>query len=292
MKRIIARMAWVMAMFYGGIATIAAANYTNFYSFSALTTFPGTNFDGSAPEAGLVSSGVRLYGTTADGGPAEGGTVFAINADGTGFTPLGAFDYTTFTNGTGPAAGMTLSGDMLYGTTRAGGIYGLGTIFAIGTSGLPFFKLHDFGGPLGRYPPTQLNTNSGGAYPETDLICSNNTLYGAAEQGGAGGNGILFKLDTSGSGFTILHNFTNDDGGYPSTHLVLYGTNLFGTTFVGGNGPDPGNGTIFRVNTDGTGFTNLYKFDDAFNLPKGRIGNRGQHPLRHNLGRFRRLGPW
>lgn len=44
--------------------------------------------------------------------------------------------------------------------------------------------------------------------------------------------------------------------------MVVSGTNLFGTTEFGGGTSFSGNGTIFRVNTDGSGFTNLYKFDD------------------------------
>ncbi len=113
--------------------------------------------------------------------------------------------------------------------------------------------------------------NGDGAYPETDLILSGNTLYGATEQGGTGGGGTLFKINTDRSGFTVLHNFTNSDGNFPSTHLVLSGTNLFGTTVYGGNGANVGNGTVFRVNTDGTGFTNLYKFDDASSNPQAGL---------------------
>ena len=192
--------------------------------------------------------------------------MFALTTNG-GFTTLYGFNYLTSTNGSGPVAGLALSGSTLYGTTRAGRTNGLLTIFSIGTNGMQFLKLHDFGAQLGRYPPTQLNTNTGGAYPETDLVYANNTLYGATEQGGNGGNGTLFKINTDGSGFTLLHNFTNDDGGWPSVHMVVSGTNLYGTTQFGGSPTDLGNGTIFRVGTNGLGFTNLYKFGDSANQP-------------------------
>ena len=81
-----------------------------------------------------MASGDTLYGTTADGGPGEGGTVFAITTGGA-FTPLHGFDYPTSTNGSGPTAAMAVSGGMLYGTTRAGGTNGLGTLFSISTTG-------------------------------------------------------------------------------------------------------------------------------------------------------------
>src|SRR5690349_9640112 len=55
--------------------------------------------------------------------------------------------------------------------------------------------------------------------------------------------------------FTVLHNFTGNDGAHPQGVLLLSGNTLYGTTvgvtaFSGG--------TAFRLNTDGTGFTNLH----------------------------------
>jgi uncharacterized repeat protein (TIGR03803 family) len=246
-----------------------ATEFAILHTFGVLTTYPGTNSDGSSPAADLVSDGSTLYGTTADGGAAEGGTVFAITTGGA-FTSLCGFDFGTFTNGTGPTAGLAVSGGILYGTTRAGGTNGLGTIFSLATDSKTFIKLHDFGLRLGLDTSTalDLNTNSGGAFPETDLVISGNTLFGAAEQGGTGGNGILFKINTDGSSFTVLHNFTNADGGFPSVHMVVSGNNLYGTTEFGGvDVGGVGGGTIFRISTAGTGFTNLYNFGEAANQP-------------------------
>src|SRR4051812_33640858 len=50
---------------------------------------------------------------------------------------------------------------------------------------------------------------------------------------------------------------TNSDGGNPRAGLILSGNTLYGTTQNGGNS---GYGTVFAVNIDGTGFTNLHSF--------------------------------
>src|SRR6266568_1651484 len=57
--------------------------------------------------------------------------------------------------------------------------------------------------------------------------------------------------------FTTLHNFDSGDGVDPSGSLVLSGSSLYGTAVVGGSF---GAGAVFKLNTDGTGFTNLHSF--------------------------------
>src|SRR5438552_1420912 len=46
----------------------------------------------------------------------------------------------------------------------------------------------------------------------------------------------------------------------PSAGLDLSGNTLYGTTTGGGSS---GKGTVFAVNTDGTGFTNLHNFNNV-----------------------------
>jgi uncharacterized repeat protein (TIGR03803 family) len=74
----------------------------------------------------------------------------------------------------------------------------------------------------------------------------------------------VFAVNTDGTGFTNLHNFAatdangnNSDGTYPMAGLVLSGNTLYGTASQGGSS---GRGTVFAVNTDGTGFTTLHSF--------------------------------
>jgi uncharacterized repeat protein (TIGR03803 family) len=70
--------------------------------------------------------------------------------------------------------------------------------------------------------------------------------------------------------FTTLHSFTNGiDGAYPRAGLILSSNTLYGTAQGGGSS---GNGSVFSVNTNGTGFTNLYSFTDGSDGARPRAG--------------------
>src|SRR5882724_3811102 len=141
-------------------------------------------------------------------------------------------------DGINPNAGVIVSGNMVYGTTATAGNSGKGTIFAVNTNGTGFRILHSFTG------------GSDGAHPWAGLIVSSNTLYGTAYSGGSSGRGTVFALNTDGTGFTNLHNFTanpfgtNSDGAYPIPGLILSSNTLYGTARFGGSS---GNGTVFSV---------------------------------------------
>jgi len=198
--------------------------------------------------------------------------VFALNTNGTGFTnlyTLTAIDDATETNsdGAGPYAGLILSGNTLYGAAGSGGSSGNGTVFAVNTDGTGFTNLHSF---TATDPTT--GTNSDGALPN-GLVLSGSTLYGTTFYGGNWGNGMVFAVNTDGTGFTVLHTFTastrfnnvglpiNSDGAYPGG-LILSGTTLYGTARSGGTG---GNGTVFAINTNGTGVSVLHSFTTSDN---------------------------
>jgi uncharacterized repeat protein (TIGR03803 family) len=247
--------------------TTDGTDFPNFYSFTPmLPDFGGTNSDGGFPDSTLVSSGDTLYGTTPLGGAEREGTIFAINTDGTHFTNLHNFSapsgtLETNSDGAAPQGGLVLSGDTLYGTTESGGSFGNGVVFAISTDGNEFTNLHNFtttSGPLA--------TNCDGIEPQGGLVLSGGTLCGTAERGGNFGNGVVFAINTDGTDFTNLHDFsatsgpneTNSDGQFPNGGLILSGNTLYGTAFYGGN--SGGNGTVFKLNTDKTGFAPCIAF--------------------------------
>ena len=212
--------------------------------------YGGTDNSGANPIGGLVLSGHTLYGTTSVGGLYDGGTVYSLNTDGTRFTVLHHFQFSS--DGSSPQGALVVSGDMLYGTTSDGGSLDYGTVFGLSINGGGFTNLHSFG-------------FADGASPYSDLVASGNMLYGTTEMGGSNDMGEVFALTMNGNGFTNLHNFIGADGSSPYAGLVLSGSTLFGTTSTGGSS---GFGTVFAMSTSGSGFTDLYNFtggDDGGN---------------------------
>jgi uncharacterized repeat protein (TIGR03803 family) len=167
---------------------------------------------------------------------------------------------TNSSDGNTPRAGLILSGNTLYGTAYGGGGSGSGTVFKGNTDGTTFTNVYSFTVLFDSFP-----YNNDGAKPYAGLILSGDTLYGTASYGGSANKGTVFKVNTDGTGFTNLHTFTatsgyyytNSDGAYPCGGLILSGNTLYGPADGGGSS---GSGTIFAVNTDGTGFANLYSF--------------------------------
>jgi uncharacterized repeat protein (TIGR03803 family) len=233
--------------------------FSALYNFTALSIYSQTNSDGASPNGGLILSGNTLYGATYNGGAFGGGTVFAVNTDGTGFTNLHNFPGS---GGANPNGDLILAGSTLYGTTYdgGGGVYssGNGTVFAVSTNGTDFRTVYRFtAGNFG---------NSDGANPHAGLTLSGSTLYGTASLGGTfgSGDGTVFAVSTDGTGFTNLHNCNFSDGDYPDGGLILSGSTLYGTASLGGSS---GGGVVFAINANGTGYTNLYNFTATSGSP-------------------------
>jgi uncharacterized repeat protein (TIGR03803 family) len=215
--------------------------------FSLLREFAGGADDGMRPNRSLTLSGSTLYGTTYFGGDDGLGVIFKMETDGTGFSLLHEFAGGA-DDGQYPDCSLTLNGSILYGMTRNGGDDGRGVIFKIDTDGTGFSLLHEFAGGA-----------DDGRNPEGSLTLSGSTLYGMTVFGGDDDLGVIFKIGTDGTGFTLVHEFAGgvDDGLRPRSSLILSGSTLYGTTPPGG---DDNLGVIFKIDTDGTGFSLLHEF--------------------------------
>jgi len=148
----------------------------------------------------------------------------------------------------GIEGGLTLSDGMLYGVG--------GTIYKVSTNGSGFAVIHQF------------TVASEGLFPVGRVVVSGNTIYGVTTQGGTnlnnfrGGDGVIYRMDTNGSNFSVLRwlDGTAGDGYQPRFGMVLVGSTLYGTTSGGGVYD---NGAVFKINTNGTGYQNIHSFEPA-----------------------------
>jgi uncharacterized repeat protein (TIGR03803 family) len=192
--------------------------------------------DGANPAAGVIrDSKGNLYGTTYDGGAFNWGVVFKVDTAGTQSVLY------SFTGGVGdgctPDQGLVQDkAGNFYGTTQQCGATGHGVVFQVTPAGTETVLHHFAGG------------SSDGAYPVGGslLIDSKINLYGIAEEGGASGEGVVYKLSKSGT-LTVLYNFAGGttDGCFPFGSLAKDKSgNFYGTTQQCGSS---GNGVVWKL---------------------------------------------
>jgi len=231
-----------------------------------LHEFAGGGSDGSFARSNLILDAGMLYGMTPNGGDSNYGTIYKIGTDGAGFQLLHEFA-AGGSDGSRPYNSLVLDSGTLYGMTLYGGDSSAGTIFKIGTGGTGFTLLHEFAGG-----------DSDGRNPYGSLVLDGGTIYGMTYSGGDSNDGTIFKIGTDGTGFALLHEFAGggSDGKGPYENLILDSGTLYGMTGYGG---DSDLGTIFKIGTDGTGFTLLHEFAGG-----GSDGSRARNSLMLDSG--------
>lgn len=157
--------------------------------------------------------------------------------------------FTTQLDAARPFAGVVRdAAGNLYGTTYAGGSFGLGAVFKVDPSRHETV-LHSFAG------------GADGAILEGGAVVdAAGNIYGTTVEGGlvsktcSAGCGTVFEIDASGTK-TVLHTFAGPpDGALPEASLVRdAGGNLYGTTVFGGTSKACKSpcGTVFELSTGG-----------------------------------------
>lgn len=263
-------------MTYAGGANSKGAIFTydtKTGKFSVVYSFAGGTGDGANPFGSLTPSGTTLYGMTNAGGdtsnsnyPNGMGTIFKYDTKSK--KPYLLLHSFAAIEGRAPYGSLIVSGTALYGMAIAGGANGNGTIFKYDLNTGKLSVLHDF---------YVLDSSNAGT-PWGSLALVGTTLYGLAEHGGqysgglgGTGGGVLFRINTDGTGYKNLHSFNLTDSSYPCGSLTLLGTNLYGLTYGGGNlGSHPfeyGMGTIFKYDTTATG--DGFELLHSFSLTEG-----------------------
>ncbi len=211
------------AVLFCAAALVQAQTVSTIYNFS------GNGISGANPWYVTLVQGTNgnLYGTTYNGGAFSSGTVFNVTTSGSqklihSFTGTSA-------DGAYPTGGLTLGTDgNFYGTTQQGGTQSQGTVFKITPTGT-ITILHNF------------NAFVDGAFPWfPPILASDGNFYGTTSGGGINGNGIVYKMTTSGTltkvyQFDVTHGFspiappTQGTDGYLYIPIAEGGTSYCGT---------------------------------------------------------------
>jgi uncharacterized repeat protein (TIGR03803 family) len=295
----------------GGSGTIGTvynldSNGTN---QSLLKQFAAEN-PGSKPFGDLIEVNGKLYGLTSEGGNYNKGVIFSYDLANQQYAKL--FDFDGTANGANPKGKLMLASDgFLYGVTSKGGANEGGVLFSFDTLSNAFVNLHDFttntgiepdgglveqspgvlfgvtyrGGNSGAdfgvlykynialddYQPLHDFNGSNGENPTGTLcVTPNGYLMGLTTNGGLG-KGVVFGYRVSTSTFTNHYTLTTTSGGNPEGSLLFnpLTDKCYGLTAQNGANSQ---GTLFSIDTNGTGFSRLYDFvPGTGGHPKGKL---------------------
>jgi uncharacterized repeat protein (TIGR03803 family) len=267
-----------------GTVFMLTPNSSGGWTESVLYTFCSVTdcADGWFPFAGLIFDAAgSLYGTTAQGGANNRGTVFKLTpkAHG-GWSERVLYSFCSLTkcdDGAQPYSGGLIfdAKGNLYGTTQGGGARNSGAVFKLTPKTYGSWKetvLHNF---------CALNHCEDGQLPYAGLIFdAAGNLYGTTVRGGPFGEGygMVFELTPNAQGGweeKVLHQFTGGtDGGFPFADLIFDAAgNLYGTTTYGGSLSQCGGhgcGIAFRLAPNSNGGWNktvLHAFVDIQGIP-------------------------
>lgn len=244
---------------YGVVYKIDAAGHSQ-----VLHNFTGGADGGDAYGGVILDEKGNVYGTASEGGGANDGVVFKIDAAG---HETVLYSFTGGADGGEPLGRLIRdAAGNLYGTTNGGGTSGAGVVFKVDPSGHETVLYTFSGGNDGGYPLGGLVRDEAG------------NLYGATDGGGASGAGVVFKIDPSGRE-TLLHTFTGGaDGAYPGWVTLARDSagNLYGT--ANGGGVDNA-GVVYKIDPSGHE-TVLHNFsggnDGAYPYASVILGPDGQ----------------
>jgi uncharacterized repeat protein (TIGR03803 family) len=231
---------------FGGVFKLSHSSGT--WVETVLYSFTGGT-DGANPYAGVIfdNSG-NLYGTTWKGGHSGGicspscGVVFELSNSSGVWTESVLYTFLGGTDGAFPQAPLTRDAlGNLYGMTITGGVAGgcggegCGVVFELSNSsgGWTETVIHTF------QPGSSGFGGYGGATPYYSGVTLDTfgNLYGATNNGGKDGVGVVFELSPSSGSWTekVLDSFSGPNGENPDSGVTLDGSgNVFGATAEGG----------------------------------------------------------
>lgn len=204
----------------------------------------------------------QLLGMTENGGGSYiFGSILKISGDGSNFQNPYLFPgYSA----AGPNYGnnfIQATNGKLYTMTQAGGRYNQGVIFSYDPITSIYATLYDFTG------------GNDGGYAQGSLIqATNGKLYGMANYGPGGGDGVIFSFDPVTNIYTVIHDFTGGTDGSTPYGSLMQASNgkLYGMTYSGGFNDL---GIIFSYDPSNSSYNKLFDFAGSGNgaHPSGNL---------------------
>ncbi|WP_143962496.1 choice-of-anchor tandem repeat GloVer-containing protein [Litoribacter populi] len=188
----------------------------------------------------LETSFGKIYGVA--GGGKGTGTIYGINADGTGFTVLRNLDFNE--DGRDPNGLIEGSDGNIYGINSGGGVLLSGTIFKMSPDGTEFTVLR------------HLHPKLDGGNVNGNLVEGPNGLfYGVAREDGPEGFGSLFSISKNGD-FEVVYSFSQARAGRSPNGSLTLGQDgrLYGFTTEGAR-----NRKGYSIGLDGSDLQVLYE---------------------------------
>jgi uncharacterized repeat protein (TIGR03803 family) len=240
---------------------------TEAWTLTVLHSFDPFVNDGSGPwDKVILDKAGNVYGTTRDGGAdgAAGGVVFELTPGSHGdWNEEILYGFPANRDGCCSRAELIFDGaGNLYGTAAGDGgppCY-CGVVFELRHAPTAWNEtvLHRFQGPDGSKPITGL------------VFDAKNNLYGTTQEGGANGEGTVFKLTPTAGGrwkHTILYDFPQfQNGGGPVSTLAFdKAGNLYGTAAGGIETCSGGCGVVYKLAPGSNGkwtYSVLHRFTD------------------------------
>jgi len=263
-----------------GVVFKLAPDGSGGWNYSVIYSFTGGADGGWPYSTPAIDSLGNLYVTTTQGGNAGGGTAVQLSPGSGGTWNLAVLhSFGSGTDGSVPRAGLTVRGNVLYGTTTGGGTgtacgpFGgmpCGTVYQllrISANSWAERVIYSFGG------------SSDGGIPLGSVTFDNaGYLYGTTSQGGGNGGGTVYRL-TPGPSFgggwieKTLYAFTGgSDGGYSYGNVSFDNAgNLYGTTGTGGT---YNVGTVFQMQNSGGNWT-LFTLHSFMGSPDASVPEAG-----------------
>jgi len=221
--------------------------------------------DGAEPKGTLTAVTINgnpvLFGRTAIGGTNGCGIIFSVNPDGTNYTVQYGFGGSDGCDPRHDAMTLNPIDGKLYGTTQGvnqtiptpPNTYGnWGQIFSFtpGTSiPSPINAVHTFANPS----PTVAPFDGAQQHSSFAIDPTSGSLYGQSASGGANSAGMLYAVNTDGTNFIDLYDFTKDNGRDPHGRIILVNGVLYGIALSDGVLPGSGAGTTY-------GFGSVYAY--------------------------------